>query len=175
MYTIVLAAFLTTGNAAPGQDIREDIRELQKSIDEVRKEQAIFRFEELKQTIAGLRQRLLDEKLDELRRDIRDLRYEEMGYGVLPAPVPLMPSAQRATISLQVPAGAVFFANDREISLLSPAVSFVTPPLEPGRDYYYDFKVNVLQDGKTITRIKRVTVRAGAVVRLGYEDMELPR
>jgi uncharacterized protein (TIGR03000 family) len=173
MYTIVLAAFLTTGNAVPRQDIREDIRELQKSVDEVRKEQAVFRFEEMKQTIAGLRQRLLNEKLDELRRDIRDIRYEEEGLGVLPPP--LMGSGQRATISLQFPAGAAFFVNDQAIPLLSPAASFVTPPLEPGRDYYYDFKVNVVQDGKTATRIKRVTVRAGAVVRLGYEDMEAPR
>ncbi len=174
MYSIVLAAFLTTGSARAHQDIREDIRDLQKSIDEVRKEQAVFRFEEMKETIAGLRQRLITAQLAELRRDIRELRYEEGAYGVLPPP--LMPSSgQRATISLQLPAGAVLFANDREITPLSPSASFVTPPLEPGRDYYYDFKATVLQDGKTVTRLKRVTVRAGAVVRLGYEDMELPR
>jgi len=173
MYTIVLAAFLTTGSAAPAQDIREDIRDLQKSIDDVRKEQEASRLDEMKQIIAGLRQRLLSEKLDELRRDIREIRYEEEGFGVLPPP--LMPSGPRATISLQLPVGAVLFANDRAIPLLSSTGSFVTPPLEPGKDYYYDFKVNVLQDGKTVTRIKRVTVHAGEVVRLGYEDMEAPR
>jgi uncharacterized protein (TIGR03000 family) len=174
MYTIVLAAFLTTGNAAPAQDIRDDIKDLQKSVEELRKEQADARLDEMKDKIAGLRQRLLGEKLDEVRRDIYGLRYEEEGYGGMPLPMPTASSGRHATISLQVPAGAVCFANDREIPLLSPG-PLVTPPLEPGRDYYYDFKVSVLQDGKTITRVKRVPVRAGAVVRLGYEDMEAPR
>jgi len=173
MYSIVLAAFLATGNAAPGQDVREDIKDLQKSIEEMRKAQTESRFEEMKQTIAALRQRLIEEELAELRRDIRNLQPWGRPYGMPPSPVPIMPFAQRATISLQVPPGAMLFVNDKEIALPSPNPSFVTPALETGRDYYYDFKVTVLQDGKSVTRIKRVVVRAGAVVALAYEDMEV--
>jgi uncharacterized protein (TIGR03000 family) len=180
MYTIVLAAALTAGNAAPGADIYEDIRDIKREVKELRRGQAEFELEGLKLVIAGLRQRLTDEKLDELRRDIQVLRYEEVVPGMVPgaAPLPmpgaagLMPVVGRSVVSLKVPAGASFFVNDQAITLTSTTPTFITPPLEPGRDYVYDFRVTTTEDGKTVTRIKRVTVRAGGLVRLSYEDME---
>src|SRR6516164_3437979 len=106
MYTIVLAAVLTTGNAVPGTDIYEDIRDLKREVEGLRKDQSQFRAEALKLVIAGLRQKLTDEKLDELRRDIRDLKYEEVLVpGVVPLHMPgvasLEPVGNRAVISLQ--------------------------------------------------------------------------
>ena len=177
MYGMLLATLLTADNAVLSTDIYEDIQELKKSVQEVRQEQSQARVDELQQTITRLRERLLEEKLDELRRDIQALRYEGMGYPRGAWPVPLMPRAlpfsQRALISLQVPAGVLVSVNDREISLPSVNPSFVSPTLEPGRDYFYDFKVTLVQDGKTVVRTKRVTVRPGAIVRLNYEDMEV--
>ncbi len=181
MYTMVLAAVLTTGNAAPGADIYADIRDLKKEVQELKRGQTQLRDDELKLVIASLRQKLTDEKLDELRRDIRTLRYEEMiaGVGVAPLPLPtprtasLEPIGQRTVISMQVPAGATFSVNNMDIPLRTATPVFITPPLEPGRDYFYDVKITAVEDGKTVTRTKRVTIRAGEVVQLNYADMEV--
>jgi uncharacterized protein (TIGR03000 family) len=175
MYSIVLATVLTAGNAAPAADVYQDLRYLKRSVAQLREEQSDMRIEELKLLIAGLRQRITDEKLDELGRDIRQLQREEVYYEYRALPLP-MPSAvvSRATIAVEVPAGATFIVNKQEVPVPAVNSTFVTPPLEPNKDYFYDCKVTLVQDGKTITKIKRVKVRAGAVVRLTYEDMETP-
>jgi uncharacterized protein (TIGR03000 family) len=182
MYTIVLAAALTTGNATPGADIYQDIRDLKKEVEELRQGQNQLRDEELKLIIAGLRQKLTDEKLDELRRDILGLRHGrvipgvgallEMGVRPRSGAASLEPIDQRSVISLQMPPGARLVVNDQDIVARTTNPMFITPPLEPGKDYSYDFKVTVTQDGKAVTRSKRVTVRPGELVRLSYEDME---
>jgi uncharacterized protein (TIGR03000 family) len=181
MYGILLATLLTADNAVMGADIYEDVQELRKSVQELRKQESQARIDDLQQTIARLRERLVEEKLDELRRDIRALRYEGTVYTdgprVWPAPMPMMPRSQsqtqRAVISLQVPPGAEVSVNDRELSLPSVNPSFVSPPLESGRDYFYDFKIKLMQDNKMVIRTKRLTVRSGMVVRLNFEDMEV--
>jgi len=174
MYSVVLAAVLSTGGTAPGWDTSEELKDLKDSVEEVRKGQTKQRVEALKQTIADLRQRLIEQKLDDLRWAVEEVKHG--GLGVLPYPVPVMPrvapSSGRATVHLKVPAGATVTVNDKDISLPSPSATFVTPVLEPGREYYYDFKVTAREDGKPVTRTKRVTVRAGAVVRVAYEEME---
>ena len=182
MYTIVLAAALTTGNAAPGADIYQDIRDIKREVEELRKGQRELEVEGLKLVIAGLRERITDEKLAELRRDIQVLRYEDVVPGAVTAvPLPrasaagLTPLVGRTVVSLKVPPGATFYANDQPVTLTSTTPMFITPPLEPGRDYVYDFKVTATEDGKTVTRVKRVTVRAGGLVRVNYEEMEAPR
>ena len=176
MYGILLATLLTADNAVLGADIYEDVQELRKSVQELRKEGRQARIDDLQQTIARLRERLVEEKLDELRRNIQELRSEGIGYGGVPLTVPVMPRSQpliqRAVISLQVPAGAAVTVNDQALNLPSANPSFVSPPLEWGRDYFYDFKVKLVQDSKTVVRTKRLTVRSGAVVRLNFEDMD---
>jgi uncharacterized protein (TIGR03000 family) len=176
MYGIVLTAILTAGGAPVG-DTRDAVEDLKRAVEELKKGQTEQRVEELNLLIDGLRQRVVDEKLDEIRRDITDLKREER-HLVVPLHHhypwvhrgPAWP--RRAVIHLRLPAGATFFINDKEFALPSPIPTLITPALEPGRDYYYDFKVTVTQDGKTVTRVKRVTVRDGAVVRLAYEEME---
>jgi uncharacterized protein (TIGR03000 family) len=183
MYTIVLAAALTTGNATPGADIYQDIRDLRREVEELRQGQNRLRDEELKLIIAALRQKLTDEKLDELRRDILGLRHGRVipGTGALlergvrppqSGAASLEPIDQRSVISLQMPPGARLAVNDQDIAARTTNPMFITPPLEPGKDYSYDFKVTATQDGKPVTRTKRVTVRPGELVRLNYEDME---
>lgn len=177
MYGLLLATLMTADNAVLGADIQEDIQELKKSVQELRKQGTEARIDELHETIARLRERLVEEKLDELRRNIRELRNEGIGYGSppLPFPVPVMPRSQpterRAVISLRVPAGAAISVNDQPLALPANPV-FVSPPLELGRDYFYDFKVSLLQDNKEVVRMKRLTVRPGEAVQLNYEDME---
>jgi len=179
MYTIVLATVLATGQAAPG-DIYSDIRDLKKSVAELRVEQNDARIDELKLVIAGLRQRITDEKLDEIRRDVRLLQQEEVVYGAVPVPArpvlptAALPSSTRATITVKIPAGATFLVNKQQIAVPRMNSIFVSPPLDPGKDYYYDCKVTCEQDGKTITKIKRVKIHAGEMIRLDYDGMEAP-
>jgi uncharacterized protein (TIGR03000 family) len=78
----------------------------------------------------------------------------------------------RATVAVEIPSGATFTINSHEINVPPADSVFVTPPLEPGKDYFYDCKVTVSRDGKNVTKTKRFRVHAGEVVRINYEDME---
>jgi len=88
----------------------------------------------------------------------------------LPAPKvsPGLPPPRQGMVRLALPAGALLFVNGKQ---LDAAPEFLTPDLEPGQDYRYEFLVKLTQDGKEVTRVKQVTIRAGAVVRVAYEDM----
>ncbi len=173
MYSVVLAMALAPGSAAPAADIETDIRDLKRSVALLREEQTDTRIEELKLVIMGLRQQLTDEKLDELRRDVRALR---LGDEFVPVRrmmyMPPAIEANRATVAVEIPADASFIVNDQRIPVHPLDPTFVTPPLEPGKDYFYDCKVTVNRDGKPATRTKRVRVRAGEVVRINFENMD---
>jgi uncharacterized protein (TIGR03000 family) len=177
MYSIVLAMALAPGNAAPAADIETDIRDLKRAVADLREEQTQSRVDELKLVINALRQRVTDDKLDELRRDIMALRHEEaMVQMHMHSRAFYSPFADnvidRATVRIEIPAAASFVVNDREVPVPPVDPVFVTPPLEPGRDYFYDCKVTVKRDGKDVIKVKRVRVRAGEMVRINYDDME---
>lgn len=175
MYSIVLAMALAPGNVGPAADINEEISDLKRAIAELRENQKETRIDELKLVVASLRQRLTDQKLDELRRDVLALRHEDEMFHAARMMYHMPPAGHdlgRATIAVEVPSGASFVVNNKEIAV--PAVNpvFVTPQLEPGKDYFYDCKVTVSRDGKNVTKTKRVKVRAGELIRINYDDME---
>ncbi|HEY7328520.1 MAG TPA: TIGR03000 domain-containing protein [Gemmataceae bacterium] len=175
MYSIVLVMALAPGNAAPAADIDTDIRDLKRAVAELREEQTQSRIDELKLVIHALQQRITDDKLDELRRDVMVLRHEG-AMQHMASRAYYMPAAEsgihRATVTIQIPSAATFVVNDKEVPVPPADPVFVTPPLEPGRDYFYDCKVTVKGDGKDVTKVKRVRVRAGEMVRINYNDME---
>ena len=78
---------------------------------------------------------------------------------------------KRALVVVSLPGGATLYANDQEVSVAGAITSFLTPELEPGKDYYYEFRVKVARAGESVTRTKRIPVRAGSVARLAFEDM----
>jgi uncharacterized protein (TIGR03000 family) len=170
MYGIVLAASLAVGPAAPAYDgVMGALEDLKRQVDDLRKEQQEFRVEGLKQIIAALRQKRTEDQLDEIRRMVEDLRsWRPTAAAVAPrvvAPRALrMPPADRAFVSMVMPPGATLVVGDREIVLTSTTPTFVTPPLTPGKDYSYTFKVTAVSDGKPVSRIKQVVVRAGEAV-----------
>lgn len=179
MYSIVLATALAAAGGEPGwqgysdggqgslEDIRREVREL-------RREQSAQRIDELKQSVADLRTELLLQKLSELRREIEEVRAERGGPGGPPMPPAGMgfrPSSDRAVVLVQAPAGATLLVNDREFPLNGPRSAFLTPSLQPGKNYHYNVKVNYTRDGKTVSRSRRVPVRAGQVVRVAYDEM----
>jgi uncharacterized protein (TIGR03000 family) len=174
MYSIVLAMALAPGNAAPA-DIDTDIRELKRQVAELRKDQAQAEIDELKLVVNSLRQRITDDKLDEIRRDLFIFHRErEMFHAHSRAfYMPLADqNIHRATVAVEIPAGASFTVNNNEVYVPPVDPVFVTPPLEPGKDYFYDCKVTVTRDGKNVTKTKRVRVHAGELVRINYDDME---
>jgi len=156
----------------------DELQELKKSIGELKKEQNKLVVEALKQVAGELRLKATDQKIDELRRAIEDLK-RRPATAPIPLPMPLpaprvrpelpQPQPQPGKVQLEVPADAVVFVNGKPISASSP---FLTPPLEGGKDYVFNFEVTIVRDGKNLTRIKRVPLRAGATVRLSYEKMD---
>jgi uncharacterized protein (TIGR03000 family) len=155
-------------------DTTQTLQELKKQIAEMKKEQEKFRLDALKMAAERLMNRATEQRIDELRRDIDMLRFGPGAIPQLPMPVPgprtrELPSPRTGAILLRIPADALLAVNDQ---VVPASRAFVTPPLEPGREYFYDFEVTLVRDGQNITRVQRVPIRAGAVVRLTYEDMK---
>jgi len=158
--------------------VAETLRTLKKSVEEVRKEQAHFRLEQMKQTAEELRLKTVEQQIGEIRRSLERLnRAPRMVPLPMPLPLPApkaspeLPVPRPGKVMLRMPADAILIVNDKPI----PAgPSFITPMLKPGKDYVYDFEAALVVDGESINRVKRVVVRAGEVIRLAYEDMEPP-
>jgi uncharacterized protein (TIGR03000 family) len=71
------------------------------------------------------------------------------------------PEPQPATILVNLPTVATLTIDDHPtISLSSPRL-FVTPPLQPGRTFYYTFLARIVRDGKSLIKRLEVPVRAG--------------
>jgi len=193
MYSICLVVAIAAGGAAPAHDrsagVRQDLDDLKRGVEELRKQQQDQRVDELKLKIAELQQDKVEEKLHDIRRSVEEMKHGMLAPHVSPALAPFMewhvpPMAMpyllptttpgRAMILLEVPAGAALSVDGRDIPLTSTSATFVTPPLTEGKSYVYLFKVNVVRADKVVTRTKKVSVRAGAVVRVGYEEMAPP-
>jgi uncharacterized protein (TIGR03000 family) len=66
-----------------------------------------------------------------------------------------------ATIVVKLPPEAKLTVNNAVTHLTSSTRTFVSPPLQPGKEAYYSLKASLVRDGKTVTATKRVAVRAG--------------
>jgi uncharacterized protein (TIGR03000 family) len=66
-----------------------------------------------------------------------------------------------ARVILTLPEGATLTVNGQRVEAAAGTQVFVTPDLEPGQDYYYTIRANVVQDGRTVAISRQVTVRAG--------------
>jgi uncharacterized protein (TIGR03000 family) len=71
-----------------------------------------------------------------------------------------------ARLIVQLPAEARLLINGRPTRSTSPRRVFTSPPLRPGRAYYYTLKATLNRDGKTEVARKRVRVRAGRISRV---------
>jgi uncharacterized protein (TIGR03000 family) len=77
----------------------------------------------------------------------------------------------QATIILNVPADARVTFNGQATTSRSTSRTFVTPTLQPDRQYFYDVTAEVDRGGRTVTLSRRIAVRAGQVTR---EALNLP-
>jgi uncharacterized protein (TIGR03000 family) len=74
-----------------------------------------------------------------------------------------------ATIVVNLPAEAKLTIDDAATTSTSSTRVFASPALEPGRDYFYTLKAEVVRDGKTVTATKRITVHAGEETQVSLE------
>jgi uncharacterized protein (TIGR03000 family) len=79
-----------------------------------------------------------------------------------------------ATITVALPSDAQLFVDGDQVNLSTGARTFRTPQLEPGREYFYTFKAEVVRDGKTVTESKRVAFRAGEAARVEFGNLGAP-
>jgi uncharacterized protein (TIGR03000 family) len=66
-----------------------------------------------------------------------------------------------ATIVVRLPADARLMIDGAPTSSTQDVRRFVSPPLQPGKEYQYTLKAEVTRDGKKVEHSRDVTVRAG--------------
>jgi uncharacterized protein (TIGR03000 family) len=66
-----------------------------------------------------------------------------------------------ATLKVRLPADAKLTINDRATQATSTTRTFVTPPLQPGKNFSYTLKAEVVRNGQTFTATEQVPLRAG--------------
>jgi uncharacterized protein (TIGR03000 family) len=66
-----------------------------------------------------------------------------------------------ATITVSVPENAKLTIDDAATTSTAAQRVFVTPALTAGKNYYYNLKVEYVQDGKPVVITKKVDVTAG--------------
>jgi uncharacterized protein (TIGR03000 family) len=84
------------------------------------------------------------------------------------------PAQAPATIEISLPAEAKVTIDDTITESISASRTFVSPPLEPGMDYNYTIKVEMMRGGQLMTASKQIIVRAGEVAKVTVkipEDM----
>jgi len=90
-----------------------------------------------------------------------------------PAPAPKTGFlAAPATIVVTLPVDAKLTIDDTATKATSGTRVFSSPVLEPGKDYFYTLKAEMIQDGKPVTASKRISVRAGEETRVNLELTE---
>jgi uncharacterized protein (TIGR03000 family) len=71
-------------------------------------------------------------------------------------------------ITVRVPWDATIWFDDTRTTQKGELRYFVSPPLTPGRDFFYEIKAKWTEDGKEVTRSRQVTVHAGDVINVSF-------
>jgi uncharacterized protein (TIGR03000 family) len=79
-------------------------------------------------------------------------------------------AAQPARITVRVPEDAKLSVDGTVRSTSGDRRTFVTPELEPGKAYYYEFKADFVRDGESRSQQRRVVVEAGKNVTVDLRE-----
>jgi uncharacterized protein (TIGR03000 family) len=79
----------------------------------------------------------------------------------MPAPKPAAQSGSAAEIDLTVPADANVWFQGIKIKQTGLVRMLVTPPLKSGRAYSYEIRAAYMENGREVTTVRNLTVRAG--------------
>jgi uncharacterized protein (TIGR03000 family) len=81
---------------------------------------------------------------------------------------PMTSLAAPATIVVSLPAEAKLLIDDAATASKSAQRVFVSPTLNPGRDYHYTLKAEWMRDGKAVSMTREIAVRAGEETRVQF-------
>ena len=88
------------------------------------------------------------------------------------APATVAPATSGvAYLNINVPADAKVYLQDQLMTVEGAQRRFVTPLIQNGETHLYTVKVEVVRDGKTVTKTAQTTVSVGdeAVVTVAFE------
>jgi uncharacterized protein (TIGR03000 family) len=86
---------------------------------------------------------------------------------------PAPSDGNRATIIVHLPETATLTVDGKPTSSTSATRRFYSPPLEPGRDYHYNFEARMERDGKAMKADKSVDVHAGDQLEIYFNESDL--
>jgi uncharacterized protein (TIGR03000 family) len=92
---------------------------------------------------------------------------------VAPGATESITSPDRATVVVTLPADARLLINGvdgQKFGLAGPVRVFRTPPLEPGKEHYYDFLMTVTRGGKSVESKQTAKLEPGKVARVVFEE-----
>ncbi len=78
--------------------------------------------------------------------------------------------SNQATVVATVPADAKLFADGALIPGTGPVRVFVTPPLDLGKDYFYELAIEVERGGKPVRNTVKATLQAGKTARVNIPE-----
>jgi len=91
-------------------------------------------------------------------------------------PIPVKPKEKKevsmpapATLVVSLPAEAKLLIDDTLTISTSGTRVFASPTLEPGKDFAYTLKGELVRDGRTVTTSKQVIVHAGEEIQVELE------
>lgn len=78
------------------------------------------------------------------------------------------PALGSATLAVRVPVNARVYINDRPTRTTGTYRQYISRGLVPGSDYTYEVRVDVVRDGRTISDVRTVNLRAGGSQELAF-------
>lgn len=94
--------------------------------------------------------------------EIKPAKVEPIKVGAAPA---------RAAVVIRVPENAKVYIDENLMHSTSAERTFSTPALEEGQSYFYTLRIVVEKDGKQVEDVRRVSVKAGEVSRLSFDNL----
>jgi uncharacterized protein (TIGR03000 family) len=77
-----------------------------------------------------------------------------------------------ATIVVRLPADATLTVDGSATRSTDSLRTFISPPLQTGKEYQYTLRAEVMRDGKKVERTKEVNVRAGRTSEVNFDFAE---
>lgn len=100
--------------------------------------------------------------------------YQPMPKAPVAAPQYYEQTGVQARVTMQVPPDARVFVDGMPTRATSEHRVFTTPPLEPGRTYYYEVRVEVVRDGRTLSETQQLVVRPGETASASFASLGNP-
>ena len=72
---------------------------------------------------------------------------------------------------MRLPAEAKLTVNRRATRSTAATRTFVTPPLQPGKDFYYTLTAETVRDGQPVKATRQVAVRAGTKTQVVFDSL----